>query len=90
MDKVPKPKQKKEQKYKAPNTLKELNCQSNLRELADYIIDPKNKVVKAVIICTDSNEVVSINTTEDLKMTESVGMIEFAKHILLSEEEEDD
>lgn len=83
------PKQAKQPKYKAPGTLKELNLQSNLRELSDYLIDPKNKVIKAVIICYDTKEEVSINTTEDLKLTESLGLIEFAKYVLLCDNDKE-
>ena len=79
--------QKKKSKYKAPNTLTELNRQSDLRELADYIIEPKNRVLKAVIIALDRDNNVAVNTTEELSIIDALGMIELAKGVLITDNE---
>jgi hypothetical protein len=69
-------------KYKSPNTIAEINHQSNLRELSDFIINPENYITDAIIICMDKDGFVTYDSTEKTTQIKVFGMIEFAKSMM--------
>ncbi len=77
-------------KYKAPGTIKELKRQSSLRELSDYLIDPKSKITDAVVICMNKDGYITFDTTENLALVKTLGMIEFAKGIIFDVDKPED
>jgi hypothetical protein len=80
----------KERKYRAPSTIKELKRQSSLRELSDYLIDPKSKITDAIIICMGKDGFITFDTTENLTTIKILGMIEFAKGIIFEVDKPED
>jgi hypothetical protein len=69
----------KKRKYKAPNTVAEILQHSNIKELADYLTDPKNNVIEAIIITRDINGAIHHDANEGLHEVELYGMLELAK-----------
>jgi hypothetical protein len=69
-------------KYRAPSTIKELKRQSSLRELSDYLIDPKSKITDAIVICMNKDGFITFDVTDNLETVKTLGMIEFAKGII--------
>ena len=66
-------------KFKVPNTVSELLQHSGIRELADYLTDPKNNVTAAIIITRDIDGAIHHDANEGLHEVELMGMIEVAK-----------
>jgi hypothetical protein len=70
----------KRRKYKTPNTVAEILQHSNIKELSDYLTDPKNNVVSAIIITLDNKGTIYHDANDGLHEVEVYGMLEIAKN----------
>jgi len=62
-----------------PNTIVELLTHSNIRELADYLTDPKNNVISVIIVTRSEDGSIHHDASEGLHEVEIYGMLELAK-----------
>jgi hypothetical protein len=73
--------------YPIPDDLNDLFHYPDLKALADYLLDPTNKITRAIIITRDENNEIHTDGTKELGLIEAVGMIEYAKLMQFRESE---